>query len=78
MQQRADVLLSTLNAAQVGRASVDKVFSMAGGGALHDKSPIQRCARDLAAGSQHIFLSLGQWRTVGRVLLGLEPDTPMV
>jgi alkylation response protein AidB-like acyl-CoA dehydrogenase len=78
MRQRADVVLSTINAARVGRAAVDTVFSMAGGGAVYDESPIQRCARDLAAGSQHIFFSLGQWRTVGRVLLGLDPDTPLV
>jgi alkylation response protein AidB-like acyl-CoA dehydrogenase len=78
MQQRANVALSMINAARVGRAAVDTMFSMAGGGALHDGSPIQRCARDIAAGSQHIISGLGQWRTVGRVLLGLDPDTPLV
>jgi indole-3-acetate monooxygenase len=46
---------------------------MAGGGALYDSSPMQRCARDLMAGTQHIILSMNQWKTIGRVLLGLDP-----
>jgi hypothetical protein len=39
---------------------------------------MQRCARDIEAGTQHLFLGFGQWRTAGRVLFGLEPDTPRV
>jgi len=71
--QRATTVLATVNAARAGRASVDSVFGMAGGGALYDSSPMQRCARDLMAGTQHIILSMNQWKTIGRVLLGLDP-----
>lgn len=78
MQQRADVTLATVNAARSSRATVDTVFGMAGAGALYDDSPLQRCARDLMAATQHLALSLGQWKTVGRVLCGLDPESQMI
>ena len=75
LDQRATTVLATLNAARAARAAVDSVFSMAGAGALFDSSPLQRCARDLMAGTQHIILSMNQWKAVGRVLLGNDPAT---
>ena len=36
---------------------VDTVFALAGGGALFDDNPLQRCWRDLHAASSHIFFS---------------------
>jgi alkylation response protein AidB-like acyl-CoA dehydrogenase len=73
LSQRATIGLATLNAARTARTSVDSVFTMAGGGALYDSSPLQRCVRDLMAGTQHIIFSMNQWKTVGRVFLGLDP-----
>jgi alkylation response protein AidB-like acyl-CoA dehydrogenase len=73
LSQRTATMLATLNAARAARASVDSVFGMAGAGALFDSNPLQRCARDLMAGTQHIALSMNQWKTAGRVLLGLDP-----
>jgi len=78
MAQRSTVLLATLNATRSARAVVDMVFGLAGGGALYNSSPLQRCARDLAAGTQHIFFSLEQWKAAGRVLLGRDPGTFMI
>ncbi len=75
LSQRATTVLATLNAARAARASAELVFGMAGGGALFDSNPLQRCVRDLMAGTQHIILSMNQWKTAGRVLLGLEPAT---
>lgn len=75
---RADVVLATVNAARSGRAAVDAVFGMAGASALFDDNPLQRCARDLMAATQHLALSLGQWKTVGRVLCGLDPESQMI
>ena len=54
------------------------VFGMAGAGALFDDNPLQRCARDLMAATQHLALSLGQWKAVGRVLFGLDPESQMI
>lgn len=58
VSQRATTVMATLNAASAARASVDSVFAMAGAGARFDSSPLQLCARDLMAGTQHIILSM--------------------
>jgi indole-3-acetate monooxygenase len=78
LEQRAEVLLAVLHAARVARTSVDQAFALAGGGALYDSNPMQRCARDIAAGTQHIFFNLSRWKTTGRVLLGRDPETFLV
>jgi alkylation response protein AidB-like acyl-CoA dehydrogenase len=75
MPQRSEVLLAVLNMARRARQAVDQGFALAGGGSLFDSSPIQRCARDMAAGTQHLFFNLGRWKTTGRVLLGRDPET---
>jgi alkylation response protein AidB-like acyl-CoA dehydrogenase len=78
LAQRATTVLAMLNGARAARAAVDSVFGMAGAGALFDSSPLQRCQRDLMAGTQHIILSMNQWETAGRVLLGLDPASYML
>jgi len=74
-KERAAVVSSVVHAFRAGRQVVDSVFGLAGGGALYDSSPLQRCWRDLHAGSQHIAVSIGSERAAGRVTLGLEPNT---
>jgi alkylation response protein AidB-like acyl-CoA dehydrogenase len=78
MAQRADVLGATLHAARSARAAADTVFALAGGGALYDASPLQRCVRDLMAGTQHMFYGAARWKTVARVQLGMDPATFMI
>jgi alkylation response protein AidB-like acyl-CoA dehydrogenase len=75
--QRLHTTLAFVNAGRAARTAVDIVFSMAGGGSLYDDSPIQRCARDLAAGTQHFLFSLARWKTAGRLVLGVDPKTFM-
>ncbi|MEA3214268.1 MAG: indole-3-acetate monooxygenase [Acidimicrobiia bacterium] len=75
--QRTNTMLAMLNAARSARAAVDTVFGLAGGAALFEDHPLQRCARDLIAGTQHLLLSINTWKTAGRVLCGLEPATHM-
>jgi alkylation response protein AidB-like acyl-CoA dehydrogenase len=76
--QRAMVKLAALNAARTARATVGQIFGLAGGGALYDNSPLQRCARDVVAGTQHIIFSLDQWKVSGRVFLNQDPETFMI
>jgi alkylation response protein AidB-like acyl-CoA dehydrogenase len=78
MAQRNDVLMAGLNAGRAARAATDAVFAMAGGGALYDASPLQRCQRDLLAGTQHLFFSLGRWKAPARIQLGMDPGTFMI
>jgi indole-3-acetate monooxygenase len=78
MAQRADVVMATMHAASTARAAVDTVFAMAGGSAIYEQSIMQRCARDIQAGTQHIMLSFGQWRAAGRALCGRDPESPRI
>ena len=77
LTQRNDVLMAGLHAGRSARMATDTVFALAGGGALYDTSPLQRCVRDLLAGTQHIFYSVGRWKAGGRIQLGMDPGTFM-
>ena len=55
-QQRLAVRLAASNAIRAGLEVVDTAMRLAGGGALYDDNPLQRCWRDLHAGSSHILL----------------------
>ena len=68
--QRLAIRLASANAMRAGIEIVDTVFHLAGGGALYDDSPLQRCWRDLHAGSSHIYFSDNHIAKSGKVLLG--------
>lgn len=78
LRQRALVRLAVVNASQAGIGAVDRCFEAAGTTALFVTNPIQRCLRDVRSAGQHIVLSSAGFETVGRVLLGLDPDTPLL
>ena len=68
LDQRLAIRLASANAMRVGIDIVDTVFHLAGGGALYDQSPLQRCWRDLHAGSCHIYFSDNHVAKGGKVL----------
>ena len=47
----------------------------AGGGVSLRPSVLQRCYRDIHAGTQHILLSDQIMQDCGKVLLGMTPET---
>lgn len=59
--------------------AAESLFMNAGGSALALKNPLQRAARDLRATNMHGLLLLDAAAELyGRVLLGLEPNTPII
>ncbi len=78
VQERAVARLAVVNAAQAGRTAVDLCFEAAGTTALFEDHPLQRRHRDIHAIGQHVVLAFPGLETVGRVLFGLEPDTPLL
>lgn len=59
--------------------AAESLFMNAGGSSLALKSPLQRAARDLRATNMHGLLLLDAAAELyGRVLLGLEPNTPII
>jgi alkylation response protein AidB-like acyl-CoA dehydrogenase len=75
MAQRADVVMATMHATSTARAVVDTVYSMSGGTAIYEHSIMQRCARDIQAGTQHVILAFSQWLAAGRALFDRDPQS---
>jgi alkylation response protein AidB-like acyl-CoA dehydrogenase len=68
-EQRLAIRLAVSHAMRACLEVVDTVFALAGGGALFDDNPLQRCWRDLHAASSHIFFSTSFGAFGGKVLL---------
>lgn len=69
-----DLRLSTTHAVQEATAVVDSMYTLAGGSAVYDSSPLQRHFRDVHVATQHMMVGTGTLENVGRLLLGLEID----
>ena len=52
---------------------VQLVYKAAGGGAVYQKGPLDRCLRDVLTMNQHVMGTLRIYEMAGRLLLGLEP-----
>ncbi|WP_437636381.1 acyl-CoA dehydrogenase family protein [Sorangium sp. So ce854] len=77
IQDRARVRLAATNAALGAARVVDLAFTAGGATALYEKSPLQRCFRDVHAVTQHALVAPQTREVQGRVLLGLDTDLPM-
>jgi len=74
MHQLALVRVGTRYAHEVATDVVSFAYKMAGGAALRD-SALQRCFRDLHAGTQHVLVSHQIAQAAGEVLLGIaDPE----
>jgi indole-3-acetate monooxygenase len=52
---------------------VQLVFKAAGGTAVYQRGPLDRCLRDVLTMNQHVIGTLRVYEMAGRLLLGLEP-----
>jgi indole-3-acetate monooxygenase len=52
---------------------VQLVYKAAGGSAVYQKGPLDRCLRDVLTMNQHVVGTLRTYEMAGRLLLGLEP-----
>jgi indole-3-acetate monooxygenase len=70
---RAELALATCHAMRTAVEAVDSLYRLAGAEAVFTGHPLERCFRDLHAGSQHIIYSTTQEQQFSRVRLGLDP-----
>src|SRR6266403_2432718 len=78
MEARAHVRLAASHAVSSAVQAVDLLYIGAGASALYTSCPLERAFRDIHAITQHIGVHPRGMETTGRVLFGLEPDTPLL
>jgi indole-3-acetate monooxygenase len=72
--QRAALRLAATHATEVSTRATDTAYTLAGGSALYESSPLQRRVRDAHAATQHMLVAPATWELTGRVLLGMPTD----
>jgi alkylation response protein AidB-like acyl-CoA dehydrogenase len=75
-QRRAHLRLASWHAVTSAVQAVDLIYLTCGATSLYATCPIERAFRDVHAVTQHIGVHPRTLETTGRVLFGLEPDTP--
>jgi alkylation response protein AidB-like acyl-CoA dehydrogenase len=75
IEARRDMRLSATHATRASIEVVDAMYTLAGGTAVYDSSPLQRHLRDVHVASQHITVSSDTLETIGRLLLGVDANT---
>ncbi|WP_420453827.1 hypothetical protein [Ilumatobacter sp.] len=77
LDQRIGIRLAATHAATAAAAAADTAYTLAGGAAVYDTSPLGRCARDAHVVTQHIQTAPKLNEKIGRLLLGLDDDVSM-
>ena len=70
--------LSACHATTASAQAIDLIYQAAGTGAIWDTSPLQRYFRDVHMITQHAVVASPVSEVAGKVLLGLEPEFPML
>jgi len=76
--RQAEVRAAGSYITEVAQRVTTAAFQAAGGTALFDANPLQRCFRDIAAASQHFAVSQGAYRAVGMFKLKQPDANPML
>ncbi len=75
LDEKRDVRLATTWATRASAQTVDRMYHLGGGSAVHRASRLQRVFRDVHVATQHMMVSPSTYELTGRLLLGLETDT---
>jgi alkylation response protein AidB-like acyl-CoA dehydrogenase len=77
-KQRALARLACAHVVEATKTVVRIAYDAGGGTSVYESCPLQRCFRDVHAAAQHVQVHSANFETGGRVLLGLDPGTPIL
>jgi alkylation response protein AidB-like acyl-CoA dehydrogenase len=75
---RRDLRLAATHAVQTSAEVVDRVYTLAGGGAVFAASPLQRALRNVHVATQHMMVNDATYELTGRLLLGVPTQVHML
>lgn len=73
LPHKAQLRLAASNNAWSAAEAVDLLYHAAGGTAIYQKSPLQRCFRDVHVATQHIMVAQPTYEVLGKISLGIDP-----
>jgi alkylation response protein AidB-like acyl-CoA dehydrogenase len=76
--RQAEARAASTYITEVAQRVTMTAFQAAGGTALFDTNPLQRCFRDIAAAGQHFIVSQSAYRAVGQFKLAQPDANPML
>jgi indole-3-acetate monooxygenase len=76
--RQAEARAASTYVTEVAQRVTTAAFQAAGGTALFDTNPLQRCFRDIAAAGQHFIVSQSAYRAVGQFKLNQPDANPML
>jgi indole-3-acetate monooxygenase len=76
--RQAEARAASTYVTEVAQRVTTAAFQAAGGTALFDTNPLQRCFRDIAAAGQHFIVSQSAYRAVGQFKLAQPDANPML
>jgi indole-3-acetate monooxygenase len=77
-EQQAEARGASAYITDVAQSVVTVAFQAAGGGALFDTNPLQRCFRDVFAAGQRFLVSQSSYRALGQFKLHQPDANPML
>ena len=79
LEERAELKWHASYIGELSRRATERIFASAGAHAIYDDSVLQARFRDINTASHHAVADFdGNAEMYGRVLLGLDPGTPLV
>ena len=75
---QAEARAAAVYITEVAQQVTTVAFQSAGGGALFDTNPLQRCWRDVYAAGQHFVVSQSAYRALGQFKLAQSDANPML